>query len=272
MIQCSFLKAGDYQAEHILKTAVSFPEKLIIDGGSAMGVWSEKILSLGFRGLIYAFEPFARNNELLRERLGWNRNIVQFPCALFSRNQSVSFAIEKTVASASIAGYSSLGRIDGESPVTDAEQRFDVPGVRLDYAVGDHSVSLCKMDLQGGEREALKGAVNLLDRKRIDCLFLEFSGDKECIRILRDRDYSIFCTALTAIGNFDPKAFPGRILGRSKTTSGLPLVVYAHELGDLEDDAFVQLMRNFRRDHAYIQTDLVAVQKAMIPHYVPQCA
>lgn len=268
---CSdFVKLGDPKAEYIIKAAVDQKNKVIIDGGSAMGVYTEKLLNLNCKGLIYCFEPFPRNNSLFRDRIGWPPNVVLFPFALYDKFTTVSFAVERTVhdQNSGIKGYSSLGKIDENNQVN-AEERLDVIAAPLHDLV-TYPISLLKMDLQGGERAALKGSLKMLDKGLIDCCFMEFNGDRECLRLLRERDYRLYYSVFTAMGDFDENAFPGKILGKGKTTSGLQLVNYAPNFESIDCDELVDIMRAFRRDHAYIQTDIIAIHSSKTEIYLPK--
>lgn len=75
-IRMDFIDARDFKAETVIKAAAAQPNKVIVDGGAAMGVYTQELLDLGYEGIVYCFEPFPRNNRLFREKIGWPPNVV----------------------------------------------------------------------------------------------------------------------------------------------------------------------------------------------------
>ena len=70
----------------------------------------------------------------------------------------------------------------------------------LDQIFPSETIDLLKLDLQGGEYNALQGAINLLNEQRIKCIICEVIFDKiykkqknatELLSFLESKDYKI---------------------------------------------------------------------------------
>ena len=144
------------------------PGDVVIDGGANEGSFTAVLRRLaGADGLVVAVEPSAR--ELARLRLTIDADsggpvapVVVVPQAL----GSASAVAYLTMAEQEHAGLNTLGHLTHESIV--ADQRLAVPVTRLDdvRALLGRRVAAIKLDLEGGEFAALRGADELLASDR----------------------------------------------------------------------------------------------------------
>lgn len=147
---------------HIVDTHVK-PGMTVLDVGAHAGLYT-MIAARRARpgGRVVAFEPSSRERARLERHLRINRidGVTIEPIALGARNGDVDLFI----VNGSQTGCNSLRPVPGEQAVT---QR--VPLRTLDDYAEEHHierVDFVKMDIEGGERDALLGAEALLRRTR----------------------------------------------------------------------------------------------------------
>lgn len=96
---------------------------------------------------IYAFEADSATYAQLVENTAADARVIPINAAVYERECTLSFS----------SGNGSSSRIDAGSEDT-------VRAVRIDDAIGDDKVTLIKMDIEGSEMEALKGAEGVIRR------------------------------------------------------------------------------------------------------------
>jgi FkbM family methyltransferase len=166
-----------------------------VDGGAGSGS-TAKAMARCLSGDVYAFEPFPGNYRFF---VGADPRVRLMPFALASEPGRRSFAVSSTVSADSewgqrgMEGYSSVGRL-----VEDGD--FTVECVRADDAV-TQPVDFVKLDLQGGELDALKGMPRILSEAEF--LWVEFCGSEELFSFLLDQDFAIFDAQYVLIGERD---------------------------------------------------------------------
>jgi FkbM family methyltransferase len=149
------------------------PGSTVFDVGAHAGYYTLALSRrVGSRGRVVAFEPDAGNAARLRRHLALNavRNVEVVEAAVLEKRGETRFAS---------AGY--LGHV--------SDRGAAVPTVPLDdYGFAD----AIKMDVEGAEAVALKGATRILARGRTD-VFLSLHGicDAEAVAILAAHRYRI---------------------------------------------------------------------------------
>jgi len=148
--------AGAYERELVrlmkrtLKSGMT-----VLDVGANIGYLSALAAGLvGNSGQVHAFEPMPQNVSRLRQNLRafcWAR---LYPCAVGETQGKATIYFNE-----SEAGWASLMMSD------DLRRRADVDVIRLDDWAIDR-VDFVKMDIEGGEFHALRGAQEMLSRFR----------------------------------------------------------------------------------------------------------
>lgn len=147
---------------------------VIFDIGANRGTVVETYLLHFPQATIHAFEPFPASFEILKKRYANNQNVICVAKAASSSAGIKEFFVNKNVDTNSLlkptfSGLSSdkqvrnLATINVESVVLD------------DYCEKGkiEHIDILKMDIQGGEFDALKGLTQLLIQKKIDCIYSE---------------------------------------------------------------------------------------------------
>ncbi|MGO9971655.1 MAG: FkbM family methyltransferase [Solirubrobacteraceae bacterium] len=139
------------------------PDGTMIDGGAHVGLITFQILHSRFRARIHAFEPhpqsadgFRRNLREYQRQTGTAPNVTLNETGLSSENGSMPFDFR---------GHSLGGEPSGTIAVT-----------RLDDYLNTHTieqVDVLKLDIEGHELAALKGAHDALHAHRIKSIVIE---------------------------------------------------------------------------------------------------
>jgi len=143
----------------------------IFDVGANVGLYSLLAASVNPTATIYAFEPTASIQTEFETNL--RLNTIQTV-------QIESFAVGATSASGFLhRSVGPTGDNEGTNYVTAGKLRDTDTEVRMvsldDFCLqrGIEQIDLLKMDIEGGEYDALVGAQGLLGRKAVKCLFIE---------------------------------------------------------------------------------------------------
>lgn len=175
-----------------------------LDGGAGSGATARKMLKhLGEDARIYAFEPFPGNHRFFVEV---DNRIELIPKALAESKKIMSFYVSSTVGEDStwgkgdMTGYSSVGYLR-EMGGENNPKIITVDCVRADEAISkEQHVGFIKLDLQGGELNALKGMPRLLSKAAF--LWVEYLGkDPLLYDFIIDSDFIVFDTEYFFIGN-----------------------------------------------------------------------
>jgi FkbM family methyltransferase len=175
---------GTYEAEkqgaivrHLAAGAVFY------DIGANVGVYTLLASKLvGDNGQVVAFEPLPENLAFLRRHIELNRcaNVRVVEAALSDRSGSGMLATE---------GHRSMGRLTTGGSVAVAVLALDAAVARLGLPLP----GVLKMDIEGGEAAALRGAGRTVDSSR-PTIFLSTHGRtvrEECLAWLRGRAYVV---------------------------------------------------------------------------------
>ena len=163
-----------------------------VDGGAGAGAMSTKMLAC-LEGSVYAFEPFPGNHRFFSSI---DERVRLLPFALGESRRFMSFRVSSVVSEDSVwgkrgmAGYSSVGKLAaGEHESGDLQ----VQCVRGDDEIpSDARIDFIKLDLQGGELNALKGMERLLPQ--VAFMWVEFMGSMELLDYVKARGFVIFDT------------------------------------------------------------------------------
>lgn len=159
------------------------PGQTVYDIGAHVGFYT--LLSsrlVGPSGRVVAFEPSPRNLDYLTRHVELNRlsNVTIIPAGVGERTGRCRFEVGATNA---MGHLSSAGEID-------------VPVIDVDTFVLSGSApppDVIKMDIEGGEFGALRGAVDVINRWR-PLIFLATHSEeihRACLDFLRTSDYLV---------------------------------------------------------------------------------
>lgn len=192
--------------EDILKACKESGFKIFsaIDGGAGWGGTSKSIADeIDVNGKVYAFEPFPGNHQFFE---GVTSKVILIKKALSNKNKISKLYIPSTIdansewAEGKMTGYSSVGFIS--EGIVASLKRFiksflkkgdyiNVQAICADDEIGlSKNIDFIKLDLQGGELNALKGMKKIIEQSKI--LWIEFTGDMKVYEYLINNGYSVF--------------------------------------------------------------------------------
>jgi len=139
------------------------PSMTFLDVGAYHGLYSiVAAKKMGRSGRVVAFEPSSRERDRLRLHLRYNRieSVTLEPYAMAAQEGQASLAVV-------VDGYSTMNSL--RPPVDHAAKQVVVNTISLDaYLFQKHidKVDFLKIDTEGGEVEAFRGAHALLSQTR----------------------------------------------------------------------------------------------------------
>lgn len=148
--------------------------KIIFDAGANRGDTSLRYLELFPKASIFAFEPFPASFEILNLRLAKEKNVFGFQKAVGEKSGRETLFINKNVDTNSLLKSGKIG-LSSDRQVANISG-INVQVCTLDEFCGENNINfidILKLDIQGGELAALKGAKNLLSEKKIKLIYSE---------------------------------------------------------------------------------------------------
>jgi len=161
--------------------------KTIFDVGAHKGEFLQSIKKIKSFEKIYSFEPQKKIYQYLN-LLSVENKIFCFNLALGSNNEIRNLKINKKSSTSTFSKINNLSLwykfksfiVDGSTKSSFInEEKVNV--MKLDDFCNDHkifNIDLLKIDTEGHEREVLKGALNLIKKKKIKYIILEFHLSK----------------------------------------------------------------------------------------------
>ena len=168
------------------------PGDHFVDCGANVGLWSLVAAGrVGATGRVTAFEPNPNAHQRLIQNISASGDVGERISVLH-----VAVASQAGFVSFETGSQHNLGRIVvGDRGADDAIIR--VPAVTLDEQLGDVPIRALKLDIEGGEAPALRGAAHILKTQR-PWVWAEFNvaangtnriGDWEVYMLLREHGY-----------------------------------------------------------------------------------
>jgi FkbM family methyltransferase len=169
---------SEYEAETINLALNLIKEgDVFLDIGANIGIYSMAASKKGAK--VFSFEPHPeafldlQNNIALNPDLEANVNLLNM--ALSDKDGNVDFICAPDSA------YSSLGNAisSGRSNQFSTEHKISVPSTTIDSFISKYkieSIALCKIDVEGGELNVLRGAKGALSNKKIKLILLEINS------------------------------------------------------------------------------------------------
>jgi|SRR3989344_374519 len=166
------------------------PGMTFIDIGAHIGYFTRLAAQrVGEEGHVYAFEPDAKNRALLVENTKRFGNVMVRDEAVTDHDGVVAFYRVRE----STGCHSTIAQNDAE--------RSEVPAMKLDTFAAQNKtqkIDIIKMDVEGGEWNALSGMMNTL--RSVRHLVIEYNPDallranadsEKLLRTLREKGFSI---------------------------------------------------------------------------------
>jgi FkbM family methyltransferase len=133
----------------------------VIDVGANHGLYSYHLSKLvGPSGRVDAFEPMPPNLKILRRTLSGSSNVVVHEFGVGEANLTTHFVIP------AVKGLPMTGCAHRVVGTDSAGSSFDCQIVRLDDMFPDAKIRFMKLDIEGSELLAFRGANGLLARSR----------------------------------------------------------------------------------------------------------
>jgi len=148
------------------------PFRTIIDGGANIGQFARAGAEFFPKAEIISFEPLLDAVAQFRKNLADCSRVRIIPAALGAADGTLTFYPNAWSQSSSALPVTET--MQKEHPFTQQLAPIEVPVVRLDASLSKETLAppvLLKLDLQGYEIEALKGATGILPR--LDYILLE---------------------------------------------------------------------------------------------------
>ena len=124
-------------------------EGTFIDGGCFDGSDAKRFIDK-YHGDAICFEPDSHSLEMISSRLkGYEQNYRVVPKALWKENGVVAFESNGSP----------------ESRIKEENAGETIPTISIDAAASDSKIAMIKMDIEGAELEALKGAESTIKRE-----------------------------------------------------------------------------------------------------------
>ncbi len=200
-------KAYTDRAERQLLRNILFPGAVVVDAGANIGIYSEFLARcVGPTGVVHSFEPSPENFERLRAATRNVANVQLSQAAVGERSGKSKLYISDRL------------NVDHRAYVTDGDSRRSVviEMVALDdYFKSGERVDLIKMDIQGYELHALRGANRVLVDNPDIQLLLEFwpyglkqAGARwiDLLATLKEKGMNIRQVSTSGLVPFDPSS------------------------------------------------------------------
>ena len=154
--------------------------KVVVDGGASIGDISEKLSVLFPRSKIYTFEPYPPFLEKLYEKAKNNENIIVEPYALGRKTEKKLFNVNRSEGTNSLLeSRDDAFKLYGSLIVQDETIEVITKTLELwSKQKNIHTIDILKLDLQGGELDALNGAKELFELGNIKVVLCEVMFSK----------------------------------------------------------------------------------------------
>lgn len=210
-----FLRGEMDAGEVAVWRAVARPGDVVVDGGANLGYWSLVAAHLvGPSGRVFAFEPVPATADALERNLAASGagGVRVTRAALAARPGELEFHL---YSDDPCAGNSSVAVVPG----LHATGHITAPAVTLDAFLAEEGAApvLVKLDVEGSETSALRGATALLAAQHPPVLTCEWheaaavaagTHPREWMELLRSAGYAFYLA--TGRGRLAPFAVPDR--------------------------------------------------------------
>ena len=163
---------------------------VIIDGGAHKGSTVKEFCERTVSSKIYAFEPQPECAAEIKKIYYGNRNVLVIQKALGSERKTTQFNILKRSSSSSIFKPTQINT-DLHGNEMNINEVIDVDLIKIDDIINEDEIDIIKLDLQGYELEALKGAYKHLQNTKVIITEVEFIQLYENQPLFADIDFNL---------------------------------------------------------------------------------
>jgi FkbM family methyltransferase len=150
--------------------------RTIFDVGANVGQTTKELRRWFPEAFIHAFEPTPASREQYQELHGRDPKARLWPCAIASKPGTATFHINRrSMTNSLLTTASSSARWVGQDNVTNVD-RIEVEVQTLDGFCRTNQIEridILKLDIQGSELDALRGAADLFQRRAVRYVCLE---------------------------------------------------------------------------------------------------
>lgn len=170
------LAKGEFKKDEFAYFKEVFGDKklVIYDVGANRGSMTDRFINIFPKASIFAFEPYPALNEEIANKFKGNPNITIEKSGISNLIGELTFYVNKSVDTSSFLP-SQLTGLNSDPQVKNMEQIM-VPVITIEKSFIDHKLdhlNILKLDIQGSELNALKGAEKLLQDHKIDLIYTE---------------------------------------------------------------------------------------------------
>ena len=243
---------------------------LCLDIGAAAGIFTKLMRARSPSSRVIAFEPFPGNHPFFERNIASDPQVTLFKAAVTNANGRVSFRVPSTAKGdepgwTNYEGYSSLGHVVDSEASADASL---VESVALDELIHEQ-VGFCKIDIQGGEYNALVGSRRLLQNGNIDMLLIEFGGEDAIIELLSNSGYILVDTKYLLVCS---RNSPDLIDWTSLTPINLSTGIDAYQAWPvnlpMQSQEYCEWIRKRSRSLGGVWTDLLCIHRSFMPEFL----
>lgn len=265
-----------------------------VDGGAGVGSTGASYAAILDReldeeirekSLVACYDPLPENAAVLRDRFAANPRFLIREVALSNKDGEAIFSIPSRISSNSFGPWVPGTSYSGSLQDTSSDQeKLTVKTVCL----ADESIprfDFVKLDLQGGELDALKGMSDKLTETKLLYVETQLLHDSGVLSFLAANGFFLLFDRLQFGFNSNTKYLSFEVLSECGITidrmhlpqsSGLPLICWGHfdsSVDMLDPHAFV-LRSSFSKiliDSGvnYLQTDAICVNVNYLKHIIP---
>jgi FkbM family methyltransferase len=239
-----------------------------VDGGAGSGSTAKQMLRhLSADSVCYAFEPFPGNHRFFD---GIDPRVILVPKAMDAEQRQSKFRVPSVVQEDSVwgkkgmVGYSSVGHLT--SAVPKGEISIDVECVRTDHVIpADKRIGFVKLDLQGGELNALKGMSRFLTD--VPLMWVEYTGQPELMDYIIDRDFLVFDTEYFFLGSPSDEAREAFNVTHENCPLSTGMTAWLGFKRKPWRD-YHQEFAKYKKELRLVQTDIVCVNRRYVDGFI----